>query len=196
MRQFDNFGRLADDKCALVTKELQNRSIGDYMLYNSFVTSEPKRDLKEFKDFVVNNQNLRYKDGYGFLNGNVVDTDSDIRNGAKFTNDREKSQLTTRWYQAVPSFNKGGLIVNVDTRLKFAEDTSFIRSCQKTSEKDFDRFIPLTPCLADVVQNPEHIIPKWVNGGESTRNYVHDAEFLQQCGFVNNGTGWVRASHT
>lgn len=193
MRQFDNFARSADDECALVTKELQNRSIGDYMLYNSFVTSEPTKDLTEFNDFVSTNTNLRYKDGYGFLNGVVVDKDSELRNGAKVTHDREKTQLSARWYKAVPSFNKGGLIVNVDTRLKFAEDTSAIRSCQKTTEKDFDRFIPLNPCLASTVQNPKHIVPPWTNGGESTRNYVHDAQYLQQCGFTNNGVGWVRS---
>lgn len=193
MRQFDNFARAADDECAHVTKDLQNQSIGDYFLFNSFVTSEPKNDLTNFKSFVAENQNLRYKDGFGYLNAVVVDADSRLRNGSKLTHDREKSQLSTRWYQAVPSFNKGGLIVNVDTRLKFAEDTSAIRSCQRTTEKDFDRFVPFTSCLAKSVQNPENIVPPWVNGGESTRNYVHDAQYLQQCGFVNNGSGWVRS---
>jgi hypothetical protein len=192
MRNFDQFARLVDDKCALVTREYQNRSIGDYMLYNSYVTSQCKKDKKEFDSFVSQNPNLRFKDGFGFLNSCVVDTDSELRNGAKFTNEKEKSQLCTRWDQAVPSYNKGGLIVNVDSRMKFAEDTSAIRDCDRLTEKDYNRFIPLTPCLAQSIQNPEHIIPKWVNGGESTRAYVQENQYLEQCGFVNNGQTWVR----
>lgn len=192
MRNFDNFARLVDDECALVTREYQNRSIGDYMLYNSYLTSQCKKDKTEFDNFVSQNPNLRFKDGFGFLNGCVVDTDSELRNGAKFTNEREKSQLCTRWNQAVPSYNKGGLIVNVDSRMKLAEDTSALRDCDRLTEKDFNRFIPLTPCLAKTVQNPEHIIPKFTWGGAATRNYVQDNQYLEQCGFMNNGQAWVR----
>jgi hypothetical protein len=192
MRNFDQFARLVDDECALVTREYQNRSMGDYMLYNSYVTSQCKKDKKEFDTFVTQNPNLRFKDGFGFLNGCVVDTDSELRNGAKFTNEKEKSQLCTRWDQAVPSYNKGGLIVNVDSRMKFAEDTSAIRDCDRLTEKDFNRFIPLTPCLAQTVQNTDHIIPKFTWGGSATRNYVQDNQYLEQCGFMNNGQTWVR----
>lgn len=192
MRNFDQFARLVDDECALVTREYQNQSIGDYMLYNSYVTSQCKKDKKEFDNFVSQNPNIRFKDGFGFLNGCVVDTDSELRNGAKFTNEKTKSQLCTRWDQAVPSYNKGGLIVNVDSRMKLAEDTSALRDCDRLTEKDFNRFIPLTPCLAKSVQNPENIVPKWVNGGESTRSYVQDNQYLEQCGFMNNGQAWVR----
>lgn len=192
-RQFDNFGSVADDPCAIVARELQNRSIGDYMLYNSYLTAECQKDKNQFDDFIANNPNLRYKDGFGFLNGCVVDSDSELRNGAKITNEKEKVQLNTRWYQAVPSFNKGGLIVNVDSRLKLAEDTSAIRSCVKTTEKDFNRFTPMTPCLAQNIQNPEHIITPFRWGGEATRQYVQEAEYLQKCGFTYNGIGWVRS---
>lgn len=192
MRDFDNFARLVDDECALVTREHQNQSIGDYMLYNSYVTSQCKKDKKEFDNFVSQNPNLRFKDGFGFLNECVVDVDSELRNGAKFTNERTKSQLCTRWNQAVPSYNKGGLIVNVDTRMKFAEDTSAIRDCDRLTEKDFNRFIPLTPCLAKSIQDPEHIVFKHIQCGSATRNYVQDNQYLQQCGFVNNGQTWVR----
>jgi hypothetical protein len=193
MRQFDNFGRLADDQCALVTRELQNQSQGDYMLFNHYVTAECKKDKKQFDEFVSNNPNLRYKDGAGFLNGCVVDTDSQMRNGAKITNEKEKSQLNTRWHQAVPSYNKGGLIVNVDTRMKFAEDTSALRECNRLTEVDFDRFTPLTPCLASSVQDPKHIVPEWTWGGENSRMYVQNSEFLERCGFKNNGQMWVQS---
>jgi hypothetical protein len=193
MRDFENFARAADDSCALVTKELQNRSIGDYMLYNSYLTSECKSDKHKFTEYVANNPNLRYKDGYGVLNSCVVDVDSTLRNGGGWTNEKEKTQLCARWSQAVPSYNKGGLVVNVDSRMKFAEDTSAIRDCQRLTEKDFNRFTPLTTCLAKSVQDPKHIVPQWTWGGESTRQYVLNNEYLEQCGFVNNGHTWMRA---
>jgi hypothetical protein len=192
MRNFDMVSRLVDDECALVTREHQNNSIGDYLLYNSYLTAQCKKDKTEFDNFVSQNPNLRYKDGFGFLNECVVDTDSELRNGSKFTNEKTKSQLCTRWNQAVPSYNKGGLIVNVDTRLKFAEDTSAIRDCDRLSERDFDRFVPLTPCLAGSIQDPKNIVPSWQWGGSSTRQYVQDNQYLEQCGFANNGYAWVK----
>lgn len=192
MRSFDNMGRVADDSCALVTRELQNRSIGDYVLYNSYLTSQCTQSRTKFDEYVATNPNLRYKDGYGFLNGCVVDADSTLRNGGSMTNDKTKSQLCARWSQAVPSYNKGGLVVNVDSRMKFAEDTSAIRDCQRLTEKNFDRFIPLTSCLAKSVQDPKHIVPEWRWGGESTRTYVLENQYLEQCGFTNNGHTWVR----
>jgi hypothetical protein len=192
MKKFDNFARLTDDDCALVTKELQNNSINDYLLYNTYVTSQCKQDRTTFDEFVANNPNLRFKDGSGFLNGCTVDNDSQLRNGAKITHDKEKIQLQTRWNQAVPSFNKGGLIVNVDTRLKSSEDTSVFRSCDKVVEKNFDRFIPLPQCLARSIQNPQHIIPTWTWGGDATRQYVQDSTYLAKCGFKNEGNMWKR----
>jgi hypothetical protein len=76
--------------------------------------------------------------------------------------------------------------------MKFAEDTSAIRECDRLTEKDFNRFVPLTPCLAGSIQNPEHIVEKYVRGGAATRNYVQDNQYLEQCGFANNGQAWVR----
>jgi hypothetical protein len=192
MHEFDNFARLADDQCALIARELQNRSMGDYMLFNTYQTSICNKDKTKFEEFVANNPNLRYKDGAGFLNSCVVDSDSKLRNGTKLTHDKEKIQLTSRWHQAVPSFNKGGLIVNVDTRMKMAEDTTVIRECDKVTEKDFNRFIPLPPCLASSIQNPQHIIQPFVRGGEPTRQYVQDSQWLSSCGFQKEGNVWKR----
>jgi hypothetical protein len=192
-RSFDFMGRLADDDCALITKELQNQSIGDYNLYNSYMTANCETDKTHLDTFVAQNPNLRYKDGFGFLNGCVVDADSKLRNGALFTNDREKSQLCTRWHKAVPALSKGGLTVNVDSRLKFAEDTSAIRECDRLSERNFNRFVPMTPCLASSIQDPENIVPQWQWGGESTRqSFIQENQHMNQCGFTKTQMGYAR----
>ena len=172
-RDFENFASLRDDECALIAREQQNRSMGDYMLYNTFITSQCTQDKKQFEEYMFQNPNLRYKDGFGFLNGCTVDVDSRLRNGAMTTIDKQRSQVCSM----VPSLTKAKC------------------ECDVLTEKDFDRFIPLPSCLAANIQNPEHIIPKWVNGGASTRQYVMDNQYLEQCGFVNNGSAWVKPSH-
>jgi hypothetical protein len=191
MKNYFEENKLSQDNCALLTKQLQNKSITDYNLYNSYVTSTC--DDKALIDYTLEYPNLRWKDGFGNVSGCTVDKDSEIRNNAKLTNFREKEQLCTRWYQAVPNFGRGGLIPNVESRLILGEDTSDIRSCDIVSEKNFDRFIPLIGCMSSTIQNPENIILPFERGGKITRDYVRDDEYLKQCGFHNpDGKAWRR----
>lgn len=183
--------RLSQDRCALLTRELQNRSVSDYSLYNMYVTSTCEDE--QLIDYTLNYPNLRFKDGFGNVNGCTVDTDSEIRNKAKLTNFREKEQLCTRWHQAVPNYGRGGLLPNVESRLIFAEDTSDIKDCDIVAEKNFDRFIPMIGCLSGTIQNPENIILPFERGGKITRDYVRDDKYLEKCGFVNDGKTWRRS---
>jgi hypothetical protein len=144
-------------------------------------------------EFMTNNPNLHYRDGFGVASSCVVDADSEMRNNGKMTNDRERVQLCTRWYTAVPDLGKGGLIPNIESRLKYGADTSDIRSCDRVTEKDFNRFIPLPACMAQSIQNPDNIVQKGPRGGEFTRDYVRNDEYLKQCGFQNDGKMWRRA---
>jgi hypothetical protein len=55
------------------------------------------------------------------------------------------------------------------------ENKSF--SCKKTiMERQINQPIPLVDCLKDI-QNPEHIVPIWTNGGEDTRSYINRLNF-------------------
>jgi hypothetical protein len=188
MKYFDDESRLTQDDCALKTKEIQNQSINDYYLFNSFSTASCKD--AELKEFTANNPNLRYKDGFGYLSGCVVDMDSEVRNNSRLTNFKEKEQLCTRWHQAVPNFGKGGLIPNVESQLKFSEDTSYIKDCDIVTEKTFDTFYPLLGCISDNIQKPENLILPFQRGGAFTRDYVRQDEYLEKCGFVNDGRTW------
>jgi hypothetical protein len=112
------------------------------------------------------------------------------------TNDRVKTQLCVRWNKAVPDLGKGGLIPNVDSALKNGEDTSALRSCDKVSEKEFDRFIPLPGCLRNTIQDPKHIIMPFTRGGDITRNYVFSNQYLEKCGFAFNGQFYEKKNAT
>lgn len=175
---------LSQDQCALLTKEFQNQSISDYYLFNMYTTSTC--DTNELMDFTLNNPNLRFKDGFGNVNGCTVDADSEIRNHAKMTNFREKDQLCTRWYQATPNYGKGGLLPNVESRLLFSENTSHLRDCAHLAEKTFE-LMPMMDCLKTSVQDPTNIIMPFERGGKITRDYVHDDTYLEKCGFFNDG---------
>lgn len=186
---------LEDDNCAKITRELQNTSINNYSLENFYFTKDCECDLDN--NFLYDN-NLSYKDGYGFTSGCTVDNDSDVRilNGNLLTHDKNRIQLSTREFPGPPNINKGGLVPNIDSRLKNADDTSFIKNCFKISEYDFNRNIPLVGCLANTVQNSDFIIPKFVWGGIDTRNEVRSNEYLTKCGFEKNEktNSWVRKS--
>ena len=190
MSEFLEQNRLTLDRCAIFTKELQNKSVSEYALFNMYPTSDCCTD--SLVEFTMKNPNLRFRDGFGNVNACTVDGDSDLRNNAKMTNFREKEQLCTRWYQAGPNIGKGGLIPNVESRLRNAEDTSDIRECDRLAERNFDRFIPMLGCLADSIQNPNNIILPFERGGKFTRDYVRDDEYLKTCGFVNDGKTWRR----
>jgi hypothetical protein len=190
MKVYRSENRLTIDNCAQFTKELQNKSVEDRQLANFYYTNDCKCEVLD--DFLFDN-NMVVKDGYGFTNGCSVDADSELRiNGSGLTHDKEKIQLCARVNTGGPNINKGGLIPNIDSRLKNAEDTSRWRSCDKISEHDFDRWVPFVGCLAPTIQNPDYIIPPFVRGGVPTRWDVRSTEYLNKCGFENNGKNWVR----
>jgi hypothetical protein len=189
MRVYNHENRLSIDNCAQLTKELQNKSVNDRQMFNFYYTHDCKCDVLD--EFLFDN-NMVVKDGYGVTTGCTVDTDSELRLNSMWTNEREKSQLCTRWHQGVPNLNKGGLVPNVETKIKNGDDTSDIRNCDKITERDFNRFTPLVGCLASTIQNPEHVVEPWIRGGMHTRNEVRSNGYLEKCGFMNNGKNWVR----
>lgn len=178
MKEFRQEGRLGLDNCALLTKEVQNVSIENYNTYNSYFTNDCKCDI--FTNYLYDN-NLVIKDGYGFASGCSIDNDSKIRLGQKITHYRDRQPLCSRTFAGVPNLNKGGLIPNIDTRLKNGDDTSDIRNCDKISEKDFNRYQIFTGCAANGIQNAQHIIYPWVRGGNSTRWDIKVNHYLNKC---------------
>ena len=179
MRVFELENRIGIEDCSLVNKELVNKSISDHMLYNMFFTNDCQKDNEKMVQFMTDNPNLHYRDGYGMTSSCFIDDDSILRNKSHITHDKTKIQLCTRWDQAAPDLGRGGLVPNVESKLRSAEDTSFIRDCDRISEKYFDRNIPLIGCLAPTIQNPRHIIMPFTRGGDITRNYIFD----EKCAF-------------
>jgi hypothetical protein len=183
--------RLTDDKCSQELKEFGNKSINDYNTFNYYFTHDCKCDMF---DNVLYDNNFTIRDGYGYASGCTIDSDTDMRLNGALTHQKGRIQLCTRVFEAVPSVNKGGLIPNVESRLKNGDDTSDIRSCDRVTEHSFIplKFYPLKPCVA-AVQDPKHIVEPWTRGGSATRDYVRDSKHLEKCGFVKKNGAYVRA---
>jgi hypothetical protein len=190
MRYTNLSNRLNDDGCALKTKSLTNDSVINNRLYNFYYNKDCSCPVLD--DIAMEN-NFTVREGYGYASGCTVDTDSDLRLNSTLTHDKSRQQLCSRTFSAVPSLNKGGIIPNIESRLKNADDTSDIRNVDKVMEKQFDVFTPMIPCLGRNVQNPEHIVPTWQWGGADTRQEMVSNEYLSKCGFVQKNNAWVRA---
>lgn len=191
MRYTNLSNRLNDDVCALKNKTFVNDSVVDNRLYNFYFNNSctcPSLD-----DVAIEN-NYTLREGYGFTSGCTVDTDSDLRLNSSVTHDRGRIQLCSRTYQGVPNLNKGGLVPNVESKLKNSDDTSDIRNVDKVMEKNFTQhsFTPMLPCLTDNIQNTEHIIPTWQWGGATTRQDMVSNDYMSKCNFEYKNKNWVR----
>jgi hypothetical protein len=192
MKFFDNENRLGTDECARNAKDYQNSSINDYNLWNVYnMDCAPGRE-KELEDFATKNLNLHYRNGVGYTNSCYVDNDTEMRNNGLITNEKAKCQLFTRFYQANPDLSKGKSVPNVESRLIYSEDTTQYRQCHRLGERDFERFVPLIPCIEDKIQDPDHIVLPFNQGGENSREMMRSAAVLKKCGYKHNGKAWLR----
>ena len=192
-RKFELEHRIGADECAQSARELQNRSIDDYYLFNAYSTNSAdcKAEEEKVRAFMSANH-ISYRDGYGFANQCHVDDDSKIRMGQEMTHDRSRTQLFTRTFQAVPNFARGGLIPNVESRLVQGDQVSDKRACDVLAEVNYNRNVPLLECLKGNVQNPDHIVPMWTWGGDPTRDTVRQAQFLENNGYQFDGSIWTK----
>lgn len=191
MRYTNLSNRLNDDECALKNKSLVNDSVNNSMLFNPYFNKDC--DCPVLDEIAFDN-NFVVREGYGYASGCTVDNDSELRLNGQWTNEKGRVQLCSRTYQGVPNLNKGGLVPNIESRLKNADDTSDIRNVDKISEKNLIplRFTPMLPCLNQNVQNPDHIIPRWQWGGTGTRQDMVSNDYLSKCGFEYMNKNWVR----
>ena len=193
MKLFENSSSLGNDSCAVNAKEYQNVSINDYNLWNTYSYKCHETAEKEVSEFAANNLNLNFRNGYGFTTSCHVDNDTQVRLNGKITHEKAKTQLFQRFYQANPALYKGKTVPNLESRLLHSEDTTQIRECNKISEKDFDRFIPLVPCLSETVQNAKVVVEPWTHGGDNSRLLMRDSQHLKKCGWENkDGKVWLK----
>ena len=194
MKYFDQTHRVGSDDCNKTSQLLQSEGISKYNMFNFYKTNIPECDdsVKKMQEFASDNY-MHVREGYGFTNSCKVDTDSDLRfKSSLLTNDKGRTQLFARTFQATPNLFRGTIEPQVESKLIQGEYYGHEKSCLKTTEQPFDTFIPLITCLKDNVQNPNNIIPEWKWGGEGTRDTVKQKEFLEKNGYNHDGENWFK----
>lgn len=144
-RYYDSGNRLAQDACALVSRDEENESVIDYNLTNFYATPcSRKRD--QVTRFMASQPNLNSVEGYGVMPCSI-DSDSQLRN-IPLTHGRSRMQLGSRTFQAIPDLARGTSVPCVESRLQQGENTYITsRVCDKYAEKQFARFETLmNPC--------------------------------------------------
>lgn len=187
---------LYNDTCWTEAKDVHNQQIDGYMHYNTnFV--ECKEPDTRIPSFYLNHVNLRGTPHPNVANhpdSCLIDNESQLKTShSKQTRDRCNIQLYQRMFQACPNLRPGVGDPNTELDILSGSDSTHFDNTCKTNimEQQTYKMIPMLECVAEV-QNPEHVVPKWIRGGEDTRNYINRKKFLDKCGTLQQRQGtWV-----
>jgi hypothetical protein len=168
--------------------------MNNYSTYNYFKGTTD--DCSTFDKNAVLDTSLEtqlwIKKGHGVSDKCVIDDDSKMRNDSLLTHGRDPNQLFGRVFTAVPSLNKGGLVVPVEDRVKQGQFKKNSKGCDNLSERQFAVFTPLIPCLAHSMQNADFVIPPFENN-QPSRDFIQQTRFLENNGYYKDGAGiWKR----
>ena len=112
---------------------------------------------------------------------------------SKQTRDRCNVQLYHRMFQGCPNLRPGVGDINTELDvLSGTNSTTVTDTCKMNiTEQQTYKMIPMLDCVAEV-QKVENVVPKWIRGGEDTRNYVNRKNFLEKCGSFQQRQGtWI-----
>ena len=130
-RQYHNQNRINTDRCYQLSEAIQSKSIQDYSVFNYYPTNrlDCPNTFHEVLDFSYPNY-MNVKDGYHAGGGCRINSDSRLRNDKAWNKSRERTQLPTRVFQAVPDLSTGNHEIDVSNRLVLgSEDTRTKKSC-------------------------------------------------------------------
>jgi hypothetical protein len=115
------------------------------------------------------------------------------RTGGKFL-------LESRPIATVPFMGSGQTVItdtDVYSRYLVGLDTGNKKANNSLAGISIDRSIPMVPCLAREIQNPEHYIPKyWVRGGMDTRSVTQNIDYMARCRADADACGVNSADNT
>lgn len=189
---FDLENRLNDDDCELADKRRQSEAMSSYNLASFYASNVPACN-KEVAALAACHNNLHFRDGYGIANACVIDEDSKFRMGAQQTNSPHRQNLKGRVFHGGPHFERGAVLPGTESELIQSEISRERRPCL-AEEQIGDRVMtPMVKCLASTVQDPKHIVVSdWRWGGDDTRAWVRDEDYLKRCGYSSDGRRWLK----
>lgn len=174
---YDYQNNLCSDSCWLEYKNYGNEKIMNYSTFEQSAQLLPCETPKvRVPEFMFDHPNLRGRAGYGLTESCLVDIYNDlITNDSMMTRDKCRIQLAKRIFTAVPQLK--GCEADPSKELELMGGIDTAGGCRKTiMEQQLKMPIPLVDCMKDI-QNPDHIVPIWTNGGEDTRSYINRLNF-------------------
>lgn len=175
---FNTGTRRSEEDGMISYKQIRDTKFSSYNTTN-FYGDNTRQNYFKSLDNVGMSASLN-KDGYG----NNIDTESGLMKPV-LTNDKIPQQLQTRPYNITYMGAGETRIVQPElySKLTSGTETRVKKASDALSGVSIDRFIPLVPCLANNVQNTEHIIPEyWIRGGESSRAHIQNVDYFKMCG--------------
>lgn len=149
----------------------------DYPLNHKYVKHQNKTAELALQTPIIN-----YRDGFGCVGhrGKHIDSDSFLKYNSLLTHHGAKTTLPHSGFSTVPFMGSGCRSLSQHPRLE-AEYTYAPKSTLAAGARS--RFVPLVGCLADEIQNTEHIIPEdnhvgWYRGGYPSRGCKYHKESL------------------
>lgn len=145
MRHFCVDDSISQDSCQQTMKDEQNSKIANYLIHNDLDLSNHSQKKEEI---LCSNPNLQAYDGYGITPPSKIDQDSHLRyQNPKHIRGPSKHQLYRRMFIAVPDFERGTFIPNVDSRIRDGNQTHVKRACTPLSEAYYDQFSIFDKCM-------------------------------------------------
>lgn len=181
---FESQNNICSDLCWMDYKNHGNEKIINYNTYENYSQLIPCENPNiRIPSFMFDHPNLRGRAGYGVADACLIDNYNNlVKNDELMTRDRCKLQLFSRIFTGVPHLKGCSGDINKELDLLSGTDTSSgsgssTSSCRKSlMELQINYPIPLVDCMKDI-QNPDNIVPIWVNGGEDTRSYINRTKF-------------------
>jgi len=181
---FESQNNICSDTCWMDYKNHGNEKIMNYLTYDKFSQLLPCENPNvRLPSFMLDHPNLRGRAGYGISEPCLIDNYNNlVKNDELMTRDKCKIQLFSRIFTGVPHLKGCAGDINKELDLLSGTDTSSslgskTLNCRKSlMELQINHPIPLVDCMKDI-QNPDNIVPIWVNGGEDTRSYINRMNF-------------------
>lgn len=176
---FNTQNSVCSDECWKLSKDNQNDEIGKYYTYNT--NNEPCVDSKvRMPDFYLSHENLRGKPGYGIDACSIDQYNNLVNNKELMTQDKCKLQVFERLFTACPSIKSSLGDIDKELDVLSGTDTNPFKCKKSIMELPTYKFTPMLDCVKEI-QNHEHIVPNWINGGENTRDFINRQNFNKKC---------------
>ena len=176
---FNNTSRIGSDNSDQTQNNLHNTRFANHNLANFFSENTSSQHV----NFAVQQPTMMFSStshGNG-LNGNVIDSESNLLLKSEQTLPFEKLQLFQRPFVTVPYLGRGSCDPALEAQLQHGEVVAGKKSVSTIMDKSFSQYLlyPTDDKMEQRVNDASYTVEEaaldgWVRGGKSTREMSND----------------------